>query len=568
MATRSVLGSIAVESNRHRSSAVHGTSATKSQVWARLRPAGGSLFAPGTAPIALVADKFVCGRKASANLVLDSNLVSGTHFRVKRSASGRHMLRDESTNGVFLNGNLVGKGSTAQLRDGDKISLPKSLGHFVVELVDHATAPAAAGSQPRQRRHSAGSGGASGSGSKSKSSKSGNGVAYGVALRGVEDATEVAETSVARPGASTPFPPAVEDDSAVQPQDSGGVGSAGSSLVVEEAYAQQLAPEALVGRRLLIENSGMGTVIDFKRGVFLGLGPSSHLVQLDNDCCPGGAAELATELATEGEGGTPTTTLQGDWLLLRRNGNGGLRFLVLRGAALGKGQISQRHPFADALNCPVPPAAAMAATAVAAAAQEEQAEPTSNDMTVIMVQPSSDAPTIVAQPSFLESVWGHLFGAAPTQSQDASGYSAPAPPATPARLLGVQQRVTIKSPTLQMLESQHDREAMVMHSECQRQMLKAMQQRLTKARGLTLASLLNHTAKVQRLEALQRWKAAHWHGKVQDEVKGVTKKYEDAMKAAKGSTSHHTTPVPAALRLNTKTPNFVGTPTDLLTGMF
>lgn len=547
---------------------MHGTSATKSQVWARLRPAGGSLFAPGTAPIALVADKFTLGRKASANLVLDSNLVSGTHFRIKRSASGRHMLRDESTNGVFLNGNLVGKGSTAQLRDGDKISLPKSLGHFVVELVNHATAPAAAGSHPRQRRHSAGSGGASGSGSKSKSSKSRNGVAYGVALRGVEDDSEVAETSVARPGASTPFPPAVEDDSAVQPQNSGGVGSAGSSLVVEEAYAQQLAPEALVGRRLLIENSGIGTVTDFKRGVFFGLGPSSHLVQLDNDCCPGGAAELATELAmelaTEGEGGT-TTAAQEHWLLLRRNGNGGLRFVVLRGAALGKGQISQRHPFADALNCPAPPAAAMAATAVAAAAQEEQAEPTSNDMTVVMAQSSSDAPAIMAQPSLMESVWGHLFGAAPTQSQDASGYSAPAPPATPARLVGVQQRTTIKSPTLQMLESQHDREAMVMHSECQRQMLKAMQQRLTKARGLTLASLLNHTAKVQRLEALQRWKAAHWHGKVQDEVKGVAKKYEDAMKAAKGSTSHHTTPAPAGFP---KTPNFVGTPTDLLTGMF
>ena len=73
-----------------------------------------------------------------------------------------------------------------------------------------------------------------------------------------------------------------------------------------EAEASMVPPALLVGKRVNVEgaNRGRGTVGGpFKKGSFMGLGPSRHTICFDNGCT--------------------------EKLLLRRHGNGGLSFVVL-----------------------------------------------------------------------------------------------------------------------------------------------------------------------------------------------------------------------------------------------
>ena len=84
----------------------------------------------------------VVGRHPSADFVLDDQLISRNHFRVRREG-GAWVLEDlESTNGTFVNGQ---KASRQPLIDGDVIRVGSTELVFVQK--DLLTPPKASGAQ-------------------------------------------------------------------------------------------------------------------------------------------------------------------------------------------------------------------------------------------------------------------------------------------------------------------------------------------------------------------------------------------------------------------------------------
>jgi len=57
------------------------------------------------------------------DLVLEDTYVSSKHCTISRGDSGQFVIKDQSSNGTFLNGVLIGKGKTRELSIGDLISL-------------------------------------------------------------------------------------------------------------------------------------------------------------------------------------------------------------------------------------------------------------------------------------------------------------------------------------------------------------------------------------------------------------------------------------------------------------
>jgi len=65
--------------------------------------------------------EMVIGRALDADVPINSTDLSRRHVRIKRAASGQHLLQDlESRNGVFVNGVKV---HSATLHDGDSVQL-------------------------------------------------------------------------------------------------------------------------------------------------------------------------------------------------------------------------------------------------------------------------------------------------------------------------------------------------------------------------------------------------------------------------------------------------------------
>ena len=73
-------------------------------------------------------------------------------------------------------------------------------------------------------------------------------------------------------------------------------------FICRHNYAELVPPAKLMGRRIYVDGYGHGTVTEFKKGCFFGIGPSKHTVDFD---------------------GHPVQ------LKLRRHGNGGEPFVLL-----------------------------------------------------------------------------------------------------------------------------------------------------------------------------------------------------------------------------------------------
>jgi hypothetical protein len=71
---------------------------------------------------------------------------------------------------------------------------------------------------------------------------------------------------------------------------------------IHEDDAQQVPPNELLGKRLVVGDLGAGIVTEFRKGKVMGVGPSQHTLRFDS--------------------GTTKT------LVLRRHGNGGIRFVL------------------------------------------------------------------------------------------------------------------------------------------------------------------------------------------------------------------------------------------------
>jgi pSer/pThr/pTyr-binding forkhead associated (FHA) protein len=81
------------------------------------------------------AEGLVIGRDLECGIVLDSPEVSRRHARIE-SRGGRHSITDESTNGVFVNGERASR--SQQLADGDVVQVGDVTFRFSAGTVTHA----------------------------------------------------------------------------------------------------------------------------------------------------------------------------------------------------------------------------------------------------------------------------------------------------------------------------------------------------------------------------------------------------------------------------------------------
>ena len=293
----------------------------------RLTPIGGSLLADCPESIDITGTRFVCGRKASACLQLESGLVSGTHFRIKRSsaggkAAGSHaVLKDESTNGVFHNGKLLGKGNAVDLAHGDRISLPKQLADFAVDLrhCDEAAISGGSNDAGKSRAHknwqdeavaamlarakakrlakakakhtakakAKSRGRERGGDNQEQSKRSKSGVCGAQVDSMYADALQEAKKQQKR--AEEELERANRRSSIAQQTPRSLARVCSSHTAAEQLHEREMLSECLpaadlVGTRILVDTIGVTTVLDWQQGTFLGLGPSQHLLQIDYDC--------------------------------------------------------------------------------------------------------------------------------------------------------------------------------------------------------------------------------------------------------------------------------------------
>jgi len=99
------------------------------ETWATLEAVDSELHLAPT--FTLMNNEFIIGRMSSSDIVINTDVVSGTHCKIIReirpSGSMLVYLLDNSVNGTFLNGALLGKGIKVQLYHKDVISLPYTM---------------------------------------------------------------------------------------------------------------------------------------------------------------------------------------------------------------------------------------------------------------------------------------------------------------------------------------------------------------------------------------------------------------------------------------------------------
>ena len=86
-----------------------------------LVPHSGSRF---KAPIYIFKDLFTFGRKETCSFQILDQRLSAIHCKLEiKLASGEVYLTDMSSNGTYLNREIIGKGKRVQLLDGDSLDL-------------------------------------------------------------------------------------------------------------------------------------------------------------------------------------------------------------------------------------------------------------------------------------------------------------------------------------------------------------------------------------------------------------------------------------------------------------
>eukprot|EP00937_MAST-01D_sp_MAST-1D-sp2_P001593 g1593.t1 len=572
-------------------------------VWGRLLPLGGSLLGDSAAPTDLAASRFACGRKPTANLRLESGLVSGTHFRLRRTATptavsgkvrgARHasvvVLKDESTNGVLLNGMLLGKGNSATLKHGDSIALPKQLAswQFLLRplaedgMAGGSAAVAATVARARAQRIE-----------KKERARIGRAVlpsrpqraALPVATsRVLTNANDAAYSTALRCAAEQHAQQQARAESRALLAGADGGSGGGSALLAlpplrelgtvqlmaREKLSQAQAPSELVGTRILVDGVGLATVLDWQKGSFLGFGPSRHLLQLDVVAATAGGARAARA------GPKPET-----WCVLRRNDNGGERFIefdetllsarldrkaagacghtlpivrrVAQELGFGFGAAIDAADYQDegAALAPSVDASQQATAACACSESEcesenESAGAVDGDATGVcdMTAAACDATACAEHDDSrgeAEGIFGAIAraifggaaaGAAPDADAECGGLATCAD--TSVAGTGCDDSLALE------LERQHDASARDQERACARALMLAMHTQLRQARGATLAGLMRHRVREHKCVAFTQWKwrarDALWRPKLQQELHSLTSKFDRAVKKLEAS---------------------------------
>ena len=76
--------------------------------------------------IELSKEEFTIGRSPSCDRTVDASEISNCHcnlWRVKNGNDDEYFIEDRSTNGTYINGNRISKGTVVQLNDQDEVSL-------------------------------------------------------------------------------------------------------------------------------------------------------------------------------------------------------------------------------------------------------------------------------------------------------------------------------------------------------------------------------------------------------------------------------------------------------------
>ena len=80
-------------------------------------------LSPEHADVNLIQEEETLGRHASCSVVFNNQHLSSRHCMISRDKSGVVMVKDLSTNGTFVNGELIGKNKQTVLNPMDEISL-------------------------------------------------------------------------------------------------------------------------------------------------------------------------------------------------------------------------------------------------------------------------------------------------------------------------------------------------------------------------------------------------------------------------------------------------------------
>ncbi|KAF4673030.1 Cancer susceptibility candidate 1 [Perkinsus olseni] len=87
----------------------------------------GSSPSSSSKPLTKAGDVLTMGRIPDCDIVFKSNAISGNHCSLAYLDGGVVRLTDTSFNGTYVNGELVGKGKTADIKSGDRIGLGRPM---------------------------------------------------------------------------------------------------------------------------------------------------------------------------------------------------------------------------------------------------------------------------------------------------------------------------------------------------------------------------------------------------------------------------------------------------------
>jgi len=93
---------------------VNGTSAP----WAKLIS-----FGPGIENVNLSKNSYIFGRAPTVDVKIPDIKLSGQHCKIYKDEQGTYWVEDTSSNGTFIDNELIGKGKKKQISSGDKIYL-------------------------------------------------------------------------------------------------------------------------------------------------------------------------------------------------------------------------------------------------------------------------------------------------------------------------------------------------------------------------------------------------------------------------------------------------------------
>ena len=109
-----------------------GQTSSQTDAWAKLIS-----FGPGLENVNLTKSCYTIGRNATNDIKIPDIKLSGQHCKIIKDDQGNFWVEDTSSNGTFIDNELIGKGKKKQVNSGDKIFLLHQSKVKVTEVIGY-----------------------------------------------------------------------------------------------------------------------------------------------------------------------------------------------------------------------------------------------------------------------------------------------------------------------------------------------------------------------------------------------------------------------------------------------